>query len=205
MSIIAQSDISGILPAINKRNTSKIDILLKQDKKIFHTKDLELLWGIANKSTLHTVILRYAQKKILIPIYRGFYTTVPLEKINPIELGASAIHNYAYLSTETVLSQSGIIFQSIEAYTFCSGKSKKIRVNGNIYMSRQLKDEYLYNTEGIIDKGNYKIATPERAVADMLYFNPKYYFDAKDQINWDKVADINRVCYSVIKKGVYKK
>jgi len=182
---------------INKRNTSKIDILLKQDKKIFHIKDLELLWKITNKSTLHTVILRYSRKKILIPIYRGFYATIPLEKINPIELGASAIHNYTYLSTETVLLQNGIIFQSIDTYTFCSVKSKKIRINGNIYMSRQLKDEYLYNTEGIIDKGNYKIATIERAVADILYFNPKYYFDAKDQINWDKVAGI--------KKEVYKK
>ena len=31
---------------INKRNTSKIDILLKQDKKIFHTKDLKMYISI---------------------------------------------------------------------------------------------------------------------------------------------------------------
>lgn len=179
----------------NRRNTSKIDILLKQGKKIFHTKDLELLWGITNKSTLHTAISRYVQKKVLIPIYRGFYATVPLEKIDPIELGTSAIHDYAYLSTETVLSQNGLIFQSIEAYTFCSSKSKKICINGQTYISRQLKDEYLYNAAGIIDKDNYRVATPERAVADMLYFNPKYYLDAKDQINWDKAAEIKKKVY----------
>lgn len=184
------------MSSIIKRNTSKIGVLLKQGKKIFHIKDLELLWGITNKSTLHTTILRYVQKKTLIPIYRGFYSTVPLEKINPVELGASAIHNYAYLSTETVLAQSGVIFQAINAYTFCSRKSKRILINGNTYLSRQLKDEYLYNTQGIIDKGSYKEATLERAVADMLYFNPKYYIDAKDQINWSKVSSIKKEVYN---------
>ncbi|MFH1566270.1 MAG: type IV toxin-antitoxin system AbiEi family antitoxin domain-containing protein [bacterium] len=178
-----------------KRNTSKVDVLLKQNKKVFHTKDLELLWGITNKATLHNTILRYTQKGVLIPIYRGFYATVPLKNIDPIELGASAIHEYAYLSTEMVLSQSGVIFQSIEAYTFCSSKSKRICIYNNTYIIRQLKDEYLYNTKGIIDKGTYKIATLERAVADMLYFNPQYYIDARNQINWDKVKDMQKEVY----------
>ena len=37
----------------------KIDVLLKQDQKVFHTQDLALLWGIINKNTLYTTIKRY--------------------------------------------------------------------------------------------------------------------------------------------------
>lgn len=170
----------------------KRDILLKQERNLFHTKDLSLLWGINNPATLRRTISRYVKKGTLIPIYRGFYSVLPLEKIDVFDLGASAFHSFCYLSTETVLVQTGIIFQMIYAHTYCSSKTKTIQIGESIYKSRSLKDKYLYNPAGIIDHPNYKIATAERAIADMLYFNPKYYFDAHDQIDWKKVKEIQK-------------
>jgi len=32
----------------------------------------------------------------------------------------------------------------------------------------------------------------ERAVADILYFNPKFYFDSPNLINWTKVEEIKK-------------
>lgn len=171
---------------------NKLNILLKQIKKLFHTHDLELLWNINNKSTLYSTINRYLKRGYLIQIHRGFYSTVPLEKIDPLELGASAFHSYCYLSCETVLVQAGIIFQKTYTYTYCSAKNKILQIRESVYKSRQLKDEYLYNPAGIIDLSNYKIASPERAIADMLYFNPRYHFDAQDLIDWQKVANIQK-------------
>ena len=55
-----------------------------------------------------------------------------------------------------------------------------------------MKDEYLYNPAGIIDQPYYKIASAERAIADMLYFNPKYYFDAHETIDWKKSKKFKR-------------
>jgi len=35
-------------------------------------------------------------------------------------------------------------------------------------------------------------ASLERAVADILYFNPTYYFDAHNIIDWTKVKNIQK-------------
>ena len=180
------------MSTIRERSTNKIPLLLKQDRKLFHTKDLKLLWNIQNPATLRATISRYIKRGVLTPVYRGFYSVVPLNKINPLELGVLAIHDFAYLSTETVLSQHGIIFQEVNAYTFCSVKPKRFEIQGIRYHVRQLRDQYLYNVTGIIDKGTYKIASTERAVADILYYNPKYHFDATDLLNWDVVHQIQK-------------
>ena len=55
-----------------------------------------------------------------------------------------------------------------------------------------MNPKYLYNNTGIYMKDNQRIALTERAVADMLYFNPKYHFDRKDVINWEKVKEIKK-------------
>jgi hypothetical protein len=36
------------------------------------------------------------------------------------------------------------------------------------------------------------MASTERAVADMLYFNPKYHFDIPESINFDTVKSIQK-------------
>lgn len=180
------------MSTIDKRNTEKLNILLKQERSLFHLKDLRLLWGINNPATLRRTVSRYVKRGALIPIYRGFYSVLPIGKIDPLDLGASAFHAFCYVSTETVLVQAGIIFQIIYGYTYCSSKTKTIQIDESIYKSRQLKDKYLYNPAGIIDQPNYKIASTERAVADMLYFSPRYYFDSHDLIDWKKVKAIQK-------------
>jgi hypothetical protein len=168
----------------------RISELIKLDRKIYHTNDLALVWGISNKNTLYTAIKRYVQKGVLIPIYKGLYSTVPLAQLDPRDLGRAVIHRYTYLSTESVLAQAGIIFQATYAYTFISDLSKKVTVGSVSFLYRQLKDEFLYHPAGITDQGGFLAATTERAVADMLYFNPKYHFDAPAGIDFERVKSI---------------
>jgi hypothetical protein len=47
--------------------------------------------------------------------------------------------------------------------------------------------EYLYHPAGIEDQNGNYVATPERAMADMLYFNPRYHFDNPQSIDLEKV------------------
>lgn len=178
--------------SIEQRNHKKLAVLLKQDRKIFHIEDLELLWDIKSKHTLYSTLYRYTQHNYLIPIQRGLYSTVPLNQLNPLELGSALIHRYTYLTTETVLAQAGFIFQDIPYLTFVSDQTKKFTVNQTNYFCRQLKNEFLYHPAGIIKQAGYQQATPERAIADLLYFNPKYYFDASDQINWSSVRKLQK-------------
>ncbi len=167
-------------------------MLLRQHKNIFHISDLMLLWDTTNQASLRRTISRYVKKGVLRKIYRGFYSVVPLSQIDPRELGSSAFHSYCYVSTETVLIQNGIIFQQISTITFCASHSQQIQIEGYTFKGRQLKDEYLYNTAGIKNEKNYKIASTERAIADLLYFNPHYHFDAQHMIDWKKVTQIQK-------------
>ncbi len=170
----------------------RIDQLLKQDQKLFHTQDLAILWGTENNNTLYTTIKRYVQKGILIPIHKGFYSTLPLSNINPFLLGIGYLHSFSYVSTETVLNNEGILFQKPNYITFISNKSKKFKIENTWYHARKLNELYLYNESGIQMLDSVRIATVERAIADLIYFDPLYHFDSTEQINWKKVKKIQK-------------
>ena len=174
-------------------NSKKLNILLKQPRKLFHINDLSLLWNISNKNTLHTTIKRYVKKGILLRIHKGFYSTVPIDDLDPVQLGISFIHDYAYLSTETVLARHGVISQPVDYITLISSVSKKFSIKDCSYISRRLKNKYLYNNAGIIEKNNIKQACLGRAVADILYYNPNYHFDVPNLIDWNKVRRIQEI------------
>ncbi|MFA7300732.1 MAG: hypothetical protein WC069_00250 [Candidatus Shapirobacteria bacterium] len=159
---------------------NKLNVLLKQPQKIYHTDDLRILWSIINPNTLHQTISRLIKKGILIKIYRGLYSTIPLSELDPIELGSRLINRFCYLTTETVLAQNGVINQSPNKITFVSNISKKITIGNNIYLYRQMTDKLLFDSSGISSQSNgVLVASADRAKSDMLYFQPNYYFDKK--------------------------
>ena len=168
---------------------------------VFHTNDLANLWQIENKNTLYTTIKRYIKKGLLFRIYKGFYAIKPVDEIDPLLVGVKALHKFAYISAETVLSQEGIIQQNISQITLISSQSKKFSIGDYNYYSRKLDDKFLYNSVGIFNnKDNVKTASVERAVADLLYFNPKMYFDGERLIKWRKVKIIQKeIGYPIIK------
>jgi len=166
--------------------------LAKMGILVFHSDDLANLWGIKNPNTLHTTLKRYAKNGLIIRIKRGLYSLLPPEKIDPELLGLKDLHRYAYVSTETILAKAGIIFQILPKTTLVSSISKKFSVGGNEYACRQLADKFLYNDAGISIKNGKQIASVERAVADILYFNPHYYFDAARLIDWKKVRALQK-------------
>ena len=170
----------------------RISELIRLDRKIYHSNDLAILWGITNRNTLYTTVKRYVQKGVLIPIYKGLYSTVPLTQLNPLELGKAIIHRYTYLSTESVLVQAGAIAQILYVHTYVSDQSKRASVGSTSFLFRKLKDEYLYNPTGVMNQNGIFIATTERAAADMLYFNPKYHFDIPENIDFERVQSIQK-------------
>ncbi|HBC44958.1 MAG: hypothetical protein UX08_C0013G0010 [Candidatus Collierbacteria bacterium GW2011_GWB1_45_35] len=156
---------------------NKLNLLLKSGESLFHTQDLALLWGIVNRNTLYTTIKRYIAQGVLIQVVKGLYSTVPIDEIDKFKLGTALIHKFCYVSCETVLSQAGVINQTVYPITFVSSISRKIEFRGTQYIYKQLKPEILFDPDGVESKDGYFIATKERAVSDILYFNPKYYLD----------------------------
>lgn len=166
--------------------------IIKLGQIIFHTDDLANLWQINNVNTLYTTLKRYAQAGLLFRIYRGFYSLKPVSRLDPLLLGVKSLHEFSYVSAETVLERAGIIFQSRNIITLVSSKSKQFSIGDYQYRSRKLTDQYLFNPAGITEVNGIKIASVSRAAADLLYFNPRAHFDAERLINWRQVKKIQR-------------
>ncbi|HLC44771.1 MAG TPA: type IV toxin-antitoxin system AbiEi family antitoxin domain-containing protein [Patescibacteria group bacterium] len=171
---------------------NRINILLKQNRRLFHTADLALLWGIHRPNTLYTTIKRYIQKGILIPIQKGLYSVVPLTEVGAEALGLAAIHTYGYVGCETVLAAHGVIFQEGHATTIVSSMSRRFTLGGYSFLIRKMRDAYLYNTAGIDETGGIKTATLARAAADMAYFHPSFHMDWPRVIDWKAVGTIQK-------------
>lgn len=163
---------------------------------VFHADDLARIWGINNRNTLLTSLKRYVESGLIYRLYRGLYSIKPVAELDPLLLGAQAINSYCYLTGETILAKQGVIFQQIGYFTFVGKKTKRFKIGNYKYYCRQLKDEFLYNDIGIDKTGKFNLATPERAVADILYFNPRYHFDNPGAIDWTEVNRIRADVYN---------
>jgi len=160
---------------------------------VFHTNDLANLWRITKKNTLYTAIKRYVQNGLLFPIHKGFYAIKPIEEIDPVLLGIKALHGCAYASCETVLAEDGIIQQIPQAITLVGAHTRRFAIGPHRYYTRKLATAFLHNPAGIVVAENgVRKAGRERAIADMLYFNPRSYFDAAHLIDWDRVSLLQR-------------
>jgi hypothetical protein len=130
------------------------------------------------------------------------YALKPAEQIDPFFLGIKAMHNYSYVSTETVLFISGIISQRPTSISLISSISRRFSLAGQDYVCRKLASGYLYQSVGITKRDGVLWASPERAVADLLYYNPLKYFDAP--INWKEVRRIQKAVGYPLTPNQYK-
>jgi predicted transcriptional regulator of viral defense system len=169
---------------------NRFQILAAMDEEIFHRDDLARLWNIDNPNTLNVALYRYVRNNLLYRIYKGFYSIKPPEKLNPYLLGIKAVHRFAYISTETVLFEEGIINQAPDAVSIISSVSRTYTISERNYKCRKLKPIHLMNPAGLVDMGGYKKADINRAVADLLYFNKLYYFDNEAFIDWETVKEM---------------
>jgi hypothetical protein len=101
----------------------------------------------------------------------------------------------SYISFETVLRDSGIIFQHHDTVFLAGPWTLNRKIGKSKFYFRKLKKEVLFNPSDINFIDNYCIASKERAFLDMIYIFPRYYFDNLSSLDWDK-------CFEIIK--IYK-
>lgn len=168
----------------------KLQSLLQTDQKLFHTQDLALILGISNRHNLRVKIYRYVKKEVLKPVYRGLYSTVPVQSIDKFKLGSFFIHKFCYVSLYSIFERYGVINQKVHSINYVSSVSKRKEFNEELFVYKQMDTQYLLNPEGVsLVNGVYE-ASLERAVADSLYFKLNTYFDSPDLIDWNRVAEI---------------
>jgi hypothetical protein len=161
--------------------------ILRGGNTVFTFKDILLASGETNAPLLKRRISYYVKHDELYPIRRGIYAKS--KDYDRLEL-ANRIFTPSYISFETVLAKAGVVFQHYDQIFAASYLSRELACDGRKYVFRRIKDSVLTNTLGVERKGNYFIATKERAFLDMIYLNKVYHFDNLSSIDWNKCFEI---------------
>jgi hypothetical protein len=140
--------------------------LLKSGQTVFSNDDLRLYWGVDGADYLKTKIYRLVREKLLLPLASGVYSTVP--DYDPLEL-ANKLVTPSYVSLRTVLAQAGAVFQYDSAIHSVAQVTREQTVGSRTYSYRKVKDAAFLASDGILFGKNVTIATPERALLDLLY------------------------------------
>lgn len=122
-------------------------------------------------SDINGKIKRDVKNNLLFPVVRGIYET---NKHTSGYLLASFIYNPSYLSFEYALSFHNLIPEKVVSYTsatFNKNKSKAYKNSFGLFLYRDVpKDAYPYFINAYeVDTYAYFIASPEKALCDMLY------------------------------------
>jgi hypothetical protein len=161
-----------------------IKTLLKSNQTVFTFNELLLMFKPPIIKAFQSQLTYYVKQGDLIHLRRGLYAKN--KNYNYFEL-ATKIYTPSYISFETVLVKSGIVFQHYDQIFIASYQTRDIECDNKLYSFKSLKPIILTNAIGIeIDK-NYSIATPERAFLDTIYLYKEYHFDHLDPLNWEKV------------------
>jgi predicted transcriptional regulator of viral defense system len=164
--------------------------LTSSGKTVFITADLAIIWGAENKNILRVTIARAIEKGYLESIRRSVYKLKDKE-IDIFEL-AGKLKKNSYVSFETVLAQSGIIFQWHNEIVSASNRNSVVKNRYGKFLYRELPEDVLLNNKGLINKGNYFIASAERALCDKVYKDGISYFDSLNEIDAEKAIEISQ-------------
>lgn len=167
-----------------KNKKANILSILRSKATVFSFKELLLASGEEKPQLLRRRLSYYIQQGELYAIRRGLYAKDQF--YDRLEL-ATKIFIPSYVSFETVLIQAGIIFQHHATIYVATYQTKEIDCDGQNYSFRKIKDTILTNNAGIGNKGNYFVASKERAFLDVLYLHKEYHFDNLAPLDFNKV------------------
>ncbi|MFH1565066.1 MAG: hypothetical protein ABIC82_04430 [bacterium] len=161
--------------------------IMRSKETVFTANGIALLWGKTDVGFVRKKIYRYIKTGKLYPIRKGIYAKA--ENYNRDEL-ATKIYTPSYISFETALGRAGVTFQYYSQIFVASYLAREIKIEGQTYSFKKIKDSILTNQTGVEIKDNYCIASPERAFLDVIYLRKDYYFDNLGGIDWQKVYEI---------------
>lgn len=160
------------------------------NKTIYTINELGLIWKITNRNVLRNKVFYWVKKNKLKRLKRGVYSIV--DKYEKFEL-AGKLESPSYVSLSTVLQKEAVVFQYDSSVTSVAQINRNYQVNKTGYSYRKIKDSVLFNDLGLIRKKTYTIASRERAVLDMLYLVPRFYFDNLAKLNWEKAFELVKI------------
>lgn len=160
--------------------------IYSSQRTVFGLRDIGILTNERNANNLKAKVNYYVSRKVIRAVRRGIYVKEPYS----VEELACRIYTPSYISLESVLQRSGVVFQYSSVITAVSYLSRSIVVDENELAYRKIKNAVLVNNRGIVREGNVSMAIPERAFLDRLYLSKNYYFDNLGVLDWSTVEGL---------------
>jgi predicted transcriptional regulator of viral defense system len=170
--------------------TSKLNKLLLTKRNVFNLDDMGVIWGQTKRSDTVQSARDYTKKGILKRVKRGVY--VIDKSYNNLEL-AQKIEPLSYISGVTALSFHGLSFQYYRQIQAAALKMRVHEVDGTKFIYRQLRAAVFFNRLGLQKATFFTIASPERAIGDILYWQADFQFENLTGIDWDKLRKVGEI------------
>jgi len=158
--------------------------ILRSKETVFSFKEIVLASSEKKPALLKKRLSDYVKKGELYHIRRGLYAKD--KNYDKFEL-ATKIFTPSYVSFETILIEAGVIFQHYNTIFVATYQSKNIECDGHNYSFKKIKDTILINNAGIENRGNYFVASKERAFLDIMYLSKDYHFDNLSPLDLNKI------------------
>lgn len=134
-----------------------------------------LLAGIAAPDPFKVQISRWEKTGKLIQLKRGIYLLAePYRKIEVFEPYIAAIlEKPSYLSLEKTLEYHGLIPEAVKTYTSVTTKRPaKFSSAAGVFTYKHIKNSLFWGYKSVtVRKQTAFIATPEKALLDLIYFH----------------------------------
>jgi predicted transcriptional regulator of viral defense system len=169
---------------------TKAELLLSVTQTVFTVDDLAVLWQVSNRARLWELIKYYIRTGRLQSIQRGVYTLS--SEFSPFE-AAMKLFPPAYISFTTALAYHGAFFQYSGEIHAMGQTSKRLEVEGQVYVYHQLKNDILLNQQGIKKVEGFWIASLERAICDTSYLVPGFVFEHLGRVNTKKLEQLSKL------------
>ena len=171
---------------MNSSRNNLIIELYQSPRTVFTLPSIMLLTGEDDPASLSSRLNYQVQNGRLLNPRRGLYCKPQYSK----EELCTQLYRPSYISLEYVLQRAGVIFQYDSTITAISYLSRELDVDGTHLRYRRVKPMILGATEGILHSESCSIATPERALLDLMYLESNCFFDNLRPLN---VKDIFRL------------
>lgn len=143
--------------------------LYESGLKLFTARNLKELLEVNKRDTAFSVIRRFIKNGLLVRIERDKYSFTGV-RVHDFLL-ANFLYPPSYISLETALNFHGILSQfPYEIISISSRKTAKKTIEGKSYVYIHLQKSLFWGYE---KRGDYLVASPEKAILDQLYFIAK--------------------------------
>jgi len=164
--------------------------LIDSNNTVFTVSELKILFNIKDPTQLNHIMQRMKNQDIVKNLWYGIWA---LNDYDKLELW-SKLRKNSYISLEYVLQKNWIIFQSYDKTITLAGNNTFTKeIDGLTFEYHKIKPSILTNPLWLVYTWKYYIATPERAICDMIYLYKNISFDNIKPLNAELLSELSTI------------